>query len=120
MSVGKGKKIRRFYPTINKKNTLLVSVLFILFPLPMILVVYYLGAVKSIENAIFYILVMDLVFAISAPFIMFIIFYLKSVAIYSNGILSFNPLNNRENFMAWGAMKTIDCQKKNDKEYYMV
>lgn len=120
MSVDKGEKICRFYPAINKKNIILFGVLFCLCPIPIIFLVYYFGFIKSIESAISYIIVMDLIFIISAPFIMFIIYYLQSVAVYSNGILSFSPSNNKETFMSWESMVLIENDFKYGNNYYVV
>ncbi|MBI9086621.1 MAG: hypothetical protein JEZ11_23690 [Desulfobacterales bacterium] len=118
--VDKGNKICRFYPEIRKNNILIFSGIFLICPLPAILVGFLFGIIEDMQNAILYIIIMDIIFILSSPFIMFIIYYLQSLTIYTNGILSFNPINNRSNFMHWKSMKEIKYNSKIRNGYYII
>ena len=120
MSVNKGKKICRFYPVIKIKEILIFSVIFLCCPLPVILFEFFSGFLKNLQHALSFLIVLDVSFFISFPFIIFIIYYLQSLTIYSNGILSFNPTNNKSNFMLWESMKDIKYNPNIRKGYYLI
>lgn len=120
MLVDKGKRICRFYPDIKKKSILIFSGIFLICPIPTILLGFVFGIIKDLHNALSFIIVMDMIFFLSSPFIMFIIYYLQSLTIYSNGILTFNPTNNRLNFMLWNSMKDIKYNSKIRNGYYII
>ena len=94
--------------------------LFVICPIPLVYIIYYLGFFKTKESAISYIIIIDLVFIISAPFIIFLINYIQSVVVYSKGIVSFDPSNNREIFMAWDTMESIENDVKFSKIYFVI
>jgi hypothetical protein len=118
--VNKGKKICKFYPDIQKKSILIFSVIFLICPIPVIFLGFILDIIKNLHNAISYIIVMDIVFILSSPFIMFIIYYLQSITIYSKGIHSFNPINNRSDFMSWSSMEDIKYNPNIRNGYYII
>lgn len=120
MLVDKGKKICRFYPDIKKKGILIFSGIFLICPFPIILLGFFFGIIKDLHNALTYMIVMDMIFFLSSPFIMFIIYYLQSLTIYSNGILSFNPTNNKLYFMLWKSMEDIKYNSKIRNGYYII